>query len=311
MKTMLPFILFLSITFSHAQEIPEVAFGTVQRFDSLPSKYVAARNIDVWLPEDYTVEKKYAVLYMQDGQMLFDSTKTWNKQEWGVDETISRLISAKKIQECIVVGIWNGQQLRHFEYFPQKAFEKISKRKKDSIYNDILKNDPGYTGVKVQSDDYLKFLVEELKPLIDERYATKPEREHTFIAGSSMGGLISMYAVCEYPEVFGGAACISTHWPGLFTLENNPVPEAFMEYLAEALPEPGTHKLYFDHGTETLDALYPSIQKQADSILKSKGYSRKNWKTRVFEGDDHSERSWKKRLDVPLVFLLGTAQRKR
>lgn len=305
MKTMLPFFFFLSMHFAYAQEIPEVSFGTIQRFDSLPSKYVAPRNVDVWLPEDYTVEKKYDVLYMQDGQMLFDSTTTWNKKEWGVDETVSRLTSAKKIRECIVVGIWNGQQLRHFEYFPQKAFEKIAKHKKDSIYDDILKNDPGYTGVKVQSDNYLKFLVEELKPLIDERYATNPEMEHTFIAGSSMGGLISMYAICEYPEVFGGAVCISTHWPGLFTLENNPVPAAFMEYLAETLPDPETHKLYFDHGTETLDALYPTIQKQADSIVMSKGYSRKNWKTKVYKGDDHSEDSWKRRLDVPLVFLLG------
>ncbi|WP_340199514.1 alpha/beta hydrolase [Ascidiimonas sp. W6] len=304
MKLILPLVLIFTIITMNAQQLPKVAFGVIQKFDSLPSKYVAARNVDVWLPENYTVEKKYDVLYMQDGQMLFDSTTTWNKQEWGVDETVNQLISEKKIRECIVVGIWNGQKLRHFEYFPQKAFEAIPQHKRDSIYNDILKNDRGYKGVKMQSDNYLRFLVEELKPLIDERYATRPEKEHTFIAGSSMGALISMYAICEYPEVFGGAACISTHWPGLFTLENNPVPEAFMTYLSEALPDPKTHKFYFDHGTETLDALYPSIQKQADSILKSKGFTRKNWITKVFKGDDHSENSWKQRLHIPLEFLL-------
>lgn len=305
MKLLTIFAFFLTSVCLYSQNIPEVAYGMVQRYDSFPSKYVASRNVDVWLPENYTVENKYDVIYMQDGQMLFDSTHTWNKQEWGVDETLSRLIKERKIRECIVVGIWNGNKLRHFEYFPQKAFEAIPQNKRDSIYDDILKNDPGYKGVVMQSDNYLKFLVEELKPLIDERYATRTEKEHTFIAGSSMGGLISMYAICEYPDVFGGAACISTHWPGLYSLENNPVPQAFMEYLSDALPDPETHKLYFDHGTKTLDALYPDLQKKADSIVKSKGFKRKNWVTKVFQGDDHSEKSWKKRLEIPLVFLLG------
>jgi enterochelin esterase-like enzyme len=305
MKPHLLLIFCFASVILYAQKTPKVAYGSIQRYDSLPSQHVAPRNVDVWLPEGYTVENKYDVIYMHDGQMLFDSTNTWNKQEWQVDETVSKLIKENKIRKCIVVGIWNGQKLRHFEYFPQKPFEAIPEQKRDSIYDDILKNDPGYQGVKMQSDNYLKFLVEELKPLIDERYATYPEKEHTFIAGSSMGGLISMYAICEYPEIFGGAACISTHWPGLYSLENNPVPEAFMNYLAEALPDPVTHKLYFDHGTQTLDALYPSIQKQADSILKSKGYRSKNWVTKIFKGADHSENAWKKRLEIPLIFLLG------
>ena len=81
--------------------------------------------------------------------------------------------------------------------------------------------------VPVQSDAYLKFLVTELKPFIDSTFSVATDRSNTFIAGSSMGGLISMYAVCEYPAVFGGAACLSTHWPGIFTAENNPIPEAF------------------------------------------------------------------------------------
>lgn len=305
MKFSFTLVCFFLVFTINAQKVPKVAYGTIERIDSLPSNYVAPRNIDVWLPEDYSTENSYDVIYMHDGQMLFDSTTTWNKQEWGVDETISKLVNEGKIRECIVVGIWNGQKLRHFEYFPQKAFETISQHKRDSLYNDILQNDRGFKGVVMQSDNYLKFLVKELKPLIDKRYATRPGKEHTFIAGSSMGGLISMYAICEYPEVFQGAACISTHWPGLYSLENNPIPDAFLNYLHKSLPDPKSNKLYFDHGTETLDALYPAIQKQADSILKSKGFKEKNWITRVFEGADHSENAWKKRFEVPLLFLLG------
>jgi enterochelin esterase-like enzyme len=119
-----------------------------------------------------------------------------------------------------------------------------------------------------------------------------------------MGGLISIYAICEYPNVFGGAACISTHWPGIFTSDNNPFPAAFTNYLQKHLPKPNTHKLYFDYGDQTLDAMYPPLQKNVDEVLKAKGFSAKNWITKYFPGADHSEKSWNKRLDIPLVFLL-------
>jgi enterochelin esterase-like enzyme len=120
-----------------------------------------------------------------------------------------------------------------------------------------------------------------------------------------MGGLISMYAICEYPQIFGGAACISTHWPGIFRTDNNPLPAAEMQYLAGSLPSPRNHKLYFDYGSQTLDALYKPYQLEADEIIKSKGYNAKNWTTREFAGKDHSERAWKERFTQPLLFLLG------
>jgi enterochelin esterase-like enzyme len=119
-----------------------------------------------------------------------------------------------------------------------------------------------------------------------------------------MGGLISMYALCEYPDVFGGAACLSTHWPGTFSMDNNPIPAAFMKYMRTHLPSPKTHKIYFDYGDATLDALYPPLQQMADEIMKEKGFNAKNWLTKFFPGEDHSENAWKKRLDIPLVFLL-------
>jgi len=156
-----------------------------------------------------------------------------------------------------------------------------------------------------QSDDYLKFIVKELKPYIDRTYATHSDRQNTFIAGSSMGGLISLYALCEYPKIFGGAACISTHWVGTFSPENNPVPQAFLSYLDAKLPDPNNPKLYFDCGDQALDALYPEIQAKVDALMKSKGYSDRNWLTRYFPGEDHSEKAWKKRLHIPLEFLLG------
>lgn len=298
------FILLLGISGVAVAQLPKVAGGQLIRHENFTSRYVAARHVDVWLPANYSPSKKYTVLYMHDGQMLFDSTLTWNKQEWMADETAATLIKTKKVKPFILVGIWNGGAIRHSEYFPQKAFEKLPKHQQDSLYQTFRNNGAGLFAAQVQSDNYLKFLVEELKPFIDKNYSTYPDAKHTFIAGSSMGGLISMYAVCEYPNVFGGAACLSTHWPGVFTLDKNPIPAVFFSYLNEKLPKPDKNKFYFDYGTATLDALYPGLQKQVDEILTRKGYNKKLWMTKAFPGEDHSERAWQKRLYLPFTFLL-------
>ncbi len=286
-------------------QLPVPSNGHIVRHENFPSRYVSARHVDVWLPDDYTPSKRYAVLYMQDGQMLFDSSITWNRQEWGVDETLSRLMQQHKIQDCIVVGIWNGGQRRHAEYFPQKPFEALSKAERDQVYNAYRSGGQSiFSGLSISSDDYLKFLVKELKSFIDQTYSTYADRSHTYVAGSSMGGLISLYAMCEYPAVFGGAACLSTHWPGLFSMDNNPVPGSFFSYVKKHLPSPKRHRIYFDHGTETLDSMYASLQLQVDAILKQRGYDTSQWISRSWPGQDHSERSWRSRLEIPLVFLL-------
>lgn len=286
-------------------QLPSLSSGRIIRHTDFSSQFVSARNVDVWLPDSYNSNTKYSVLYMHDGQMLFDSAVTWNKQEWGVDETMGRLLNEQKITECIVVGIWNTPR-RHMEYFPQKALNYLTQRQIDSLMNASRGEGfpPLFEG-GIISDNYLKFLTSELKPFIDSAYNTKTDRNNTFIAGSSMGGLISMYALCEYPGIFGGAACLSTHWPGVFTVENNPIPAAFLRYMNDHLPDAGNHRLYFDFGTETLDALYEPFQKQADVIIRSKGYTQNDWTTRKFQGEDHSEIAWRKRLEIPLLFLLS------
>lgn len=279
--------------------------GEIKHYENFKSNYVTSRNVDVWLPEGYSVNKKYAVLYMHDGQMLFDSTTTWNKQEWGVDEIVSKLNADKKIKECIVVGVFNGGSTRHADYFPQKPYESLNQIQRDTITAQLQKMGRTKEVFKPMSDNYLKFLVTELKPFIDKNYSTKKDAKNTFVAGSSMGGLISMYAICEYPNVFGGAACLSTHWPGIFSMQNNPIPDAFVSYLKTNLPNPKKHKLYFDYGTATLDALYEPAQLKVDAVMNEKGWTSKNWMTRKFEGADHSEKSWRKRLNIPLEFLLS------
>jgi enterochelin esterase-like enzyme len=277
-----------------------VASGSVKRLEKFPSKYVDARNVDVWLPDNYSAKKKYAVLYMHDGQMLFDAATTWNKQEWQVDETVGRLIKEGKVKETIVVGVWNNGDFRHSEYFPQKTLELLPAETREYIVKNNLKSKP-------QADNYLRFLVEELKPYIDKNFSTRKDSRDTFIAGSSMGGLISIYAICEYPNVFGGAAGISTHLPMVGDTKTphiEAVPAAFRTYLEKNLPKADSRKIYFDYGDQTLDAFYPPLQKKVDEIMKAKGFTEKAWITRSFPGEDHSEKSWAKRLNIPLEFLL-------
>ncbi len=291
-----------------SQNAPKVTAGKLERIPNFQSKFVTQRNIDIWLPDNYSTSKKYSVLYIHDGQMLFDATTTWNKQAWEVDEVMAKLLKENTIQEVIVVGIWNGGTTRHTDYFPQKPFESLTKSQQDSLYQAKRSNGQNVFNGKVASDNYLKFIVTELKPLIDIKYAVYKDKKHTFIAGSSMGGLISMYAICEYPKVFGGAACLSTHWPGIFSVENNPIPDAFCQYLKHHLPNPKHHKIYFDYGTSTLDAMYEPLQKKVNVIMKEKEFDEHNWSTQKFEGAEHSEKAWQSRLHIPITFLLGKAK---
>ena len=259
-------------------------------------------RVQVWLPDGYSEAYKYPVIYMHDGQMLFDGTNTWNGQEWKVDETITRLIEENRIEPCIVVAIWNSGAGRRDEYLPQKPFDLLDKQLRDSIieYSKTPDGRPCFES-SVRSDDYLKYLVDLVKPAVDKRFSTKSDKDNTFIIGSSMGGLISLYALCEYREVFGGAACMSTHWLGIHDYDRAVLADTMITWFAKNIPDLNTHKLYFDHGTETLDKYYQEFQSRLDSMVKTDS---PNYQSRIFKGDSHTEEDWSKRFNEPLEFLL-------
>jgi len=200
------------------------------------------------------------------------------------------LITSNQIREVILVGVWNTEK-RFEEYFPQKASEFFDEILKETVKQRFSENEP-------KADNYLKYLVSEVKPFIDSNYRTQPDQINTMIGGSSMGGLISLYALSEYPQIFGTALCISTHWTVLDGIS--------LEYFNKYLPKAGKHRIYFDYGTETLDKEYEPYQIKMDKIMIDKGYEvGPNWTTIKFPGDDHSERSWRKRLGEVLQFALA------
>lgn len=285
--------------------LPAWAEGRLDHYPAFASKFIAPRQVTVWLPEGYDPAHPLPVLYMQDGQNVFEAGRAYGGHTWGIIDTLSTRIKSGDLPPVIVVAIDNGGELRGREYLPQKIYDRMPLK----VRARLAKN---WSGPPL-SDQYLHFLVTELKPFIDKTYATQSDATHTFIMGSSMGGLISFYAQGEYPQVFGGSASLSMHWvldnPWISTPDdavNAPqVIKAFDDYLAISRLNPATGHVYMDQGTETLDTHYRPYSLGVAAAMKARGWQDgPHFSSQIFPGADHSEMSWAKRLDIPLNFLL-------
>lgn len=285
------------------------ASGRLVEHPALVSAHAAPRDVTVWLPPGYdeAPDARWPVLYMHDGQNLFDGARAAYGKEWGVDEHLARLIAGGQVRAPIVVGVHNTP-LRLREYVPADLLRALP----DDMRGDIQ----SIYGGEPLSDGYVRFLAEALKPLIDGAYRTLTGPADTAIMGSSMGGLISLYAMMKRPDVFGAAGCVSTHWPlkveGLEAPQQlNPWRErlvaAWTGVVLAGLPDPATHRLYFDRGDETLDQFYAVFQSRIDDAVRAAGWGPDRFRSLVFPGAEHNEASWNQRLDVPLTFLLPPA----
>ncbi len=274
----------------------------IVRHNDFGSNHIASRHVDVWLPRDYAGSgKDYRVLYFHDGQNLFNPEWVhFTQTDWDIDTTLQKLIDEGAVDDTIVVGIWSTTD-RISDYMPWHMYHAAPADYRDAITR--------YMSREPESREYLRFIVEELKPFIDANYRTRPGRDDTLLMGSSMGALISLYGVIEYPEVFGGAAAVSTHWPSSMMLDNPKGNEAVLAWLRDSLPPPGDHKLYFDFGTAELDSDYEPHQQAVDEVMRDLGYVQGPlWTTRKFEGAGHNEGAWQERAHIPLSFLLGTGE---
>jgi len=282
---------------------PHVAQGDIKFIPSFPSQLIDPRPIAIWKSPNFEANKEHITLYLHDGQMLFDGNITWNHQEWNIDEHLTKLSEEHPSISFLVVGIYNNGSKRHVEYFPQKPFEQLSLSFQDSIYAHTQRNpQQALFSARIYSDQYLAFIAQELKPYIEENYGAS-SLMNTWIGGASMGGLISWYALHEYPNVFGAALCFSTHWPGVWP-KDDPTQKVFNEFNAFQKEHPFAplQRCYFDHGDQTLDQYYASYQEKINATLSLQNAQ---YQTLVYPGTDHSELSWSAHFPGAVRWLLG------
>jgi predicted alpha/beta superfamily hydrolase len=301
-RTLLAGLIALPLSAARADAPPR---GRLVEHPQMTSTHVQPRDVTVWLPPGYDAsDARYPVLYMHDGQNLFDGSRAAYGKEWGVDEHVARLSAGGQIRTPIVVGVHNTP-LRLREYVPADLIRALP----EDMRADIQSIDGG----EPLSDGYLRFMVEALKPFIDRTYRTRPGRDDTVVMGSSMGGLISLYALMKHPGVFGAAGCVSTHWPiridqitdqAALAPWRERLVAAWTGVIRDGLPDPRDHRLYFDRGDETLDAFYAVFQSRIDDTIRAEGWSPDRFRSFVFPGAEHNEASWNQRLDAPLTFLL-------
>ena len=228
------------------------------------------RAVDVYLPASYAVDgrRRFPVVYMHDGQNLSDPSIAFGGRTWQLDAALDTL--ARKGIEAIVVGVHNTGRSRIAEYSPYR--------------------DPRHAGGR--GERYVRFLEETLKPRIDARYRASRARETTALAGSSMGGLISLYAFFRDASVFGGAAVMSPSiWFGA---------RRILEFVEAARDARG--RLYLDVGTDEGAGTLRDARALA-RILRAKGYGR-DFKYVEATGHRHQENDWADRLPDALRFLL-------
>jgi enterochelin esterase-like enzyme len=268
------------------------------------SRHLAARDLYVWRPEGADEDAPLPVLYMQDGQNLFDARLVPFGVAWEADASLSRLIDAGQVAPTLVVGVACTHD-RFAEYAPALLLDQLS----DPARQAVLDAWPGAP----KSAAYARMLVEEIKPLIDATFPTQPQRESTFIAGSSMGAVVASELLARHPDIFAGAALLSAHFSLLPVTETERLPEGFAKDVAKAvglfaqrhMPRAGAHRLWLDRGTLSIDRFYPQAHAALVSALLALGYVEgEDLSVRAYGGASHDEGAWRERLDEALAFLL-------
>lgn len=283
--------------------------GRFIEFDMPTTRAITTPHVVIWVPPGYdSGSRRYAVVYMHDGQNVFFIDRSNFHKIWAADQSALRLIESRRVAPFIIVAIDYPKGDRTRQYMPARLEELVSAETRRKL-------DEATQGPNI-SDDYLEFIAHELKPRVDRDFRTKTDREHTAIVGSSMGGLISLYAIARYPQVFALAGCLSTHLPlgdpQALGPSNPDIIRAWQQFVTTDLGPPSGRRIWFDHGTETLDSAYAPYQDTLDAALRANGWTAgKDFSSRVYAGAAHEENAWAARLDDVLAWLLAPPGPKR
>ena len=278
---------------------PIAATGEVVRHPAVASarEDILPRHIDVWLPPSYRMsDRRYPVIYANDGNTLFDpALSPISGLDWGVDETLARLIGEGRVPEAIVVALHSTSE-RYEDYMAEAAIRPLT----PAMRARMSQRPVPFSIERMHGDSYLRFLADEVKPAIDRAYRTLPGPAHTTVIGASTGGIGSAYAAVQRPDVFGAGAGLSTH---VGSAEG-----AFVDWLERNPPDPERTRLYFDYGDEGIDAEwnYGPLHRRMDAALREAGYVEgPGYTNRLHPGTGHGELHWSARMADPLLFLLN------
>lgn len=275
--------------------------GQLLQFEHVSATGLPEQRLTIWLPPGYDrLKRRYGVVYMHDGHNLFEPKYSIFNKIWAADKAMLAAMR-RGVQPHIIVGIWAPGNDRRRQYLPNDIYRATDGELRAQL--DKLAAGP------VVSDAYLAWLAGPLKNWVDGKFRTLPGRNHTAIAGSSMGGLISCYAFLRYPATFGRAACVSSHWPAAIPGEvgaTNPELAALWDqWFAARLGAPDGRRLWLDHGTATLDAHYAPYQQVVDRRIAATGWKRgRDWQSKVYPGAEHEENAWAARLPEIFGWLL-------
>ena len=312
---LVPFALLLSFSAQAAAKetskpaVPEVSAGQIVWWDDFkPAQDVGVSDVWVWLPERYETDtqRQFPVLYMHDAENIFDPRLSNFDKEWRVDETITRLARQGDLREWIVVGLRSPKD-RYQALFPQRLLEYLPEYQQQLVTG--IEWEGIGTAKPLRGDQYAAMVAKDLKAKVDGEFRTLVGPEDTAVMGSSMGGLMSIYLIAEYPDVFGQAAGLSTHLPLSDPEGGEPaqraleVAEAFGAYLSDSKLDAAFNRIYVDYGTATLDAYYPPYFKALEKNFAQNGWISPQFESRAFFGAEHEENAWAQRLDIPLIFL--------
>ncbi|WP_448657958.1 alpha/beta hydrolase [Sphingomonas sp. CJ99] len=281
--------------------------GTLIHVQPIASKHTASPRLTVWLPRGYAQSGiRYRVLYMPDGQNLFDPKLSGYGKVWAAHTTAQRLIDEGTVPPFIIVGTWNAEGDRYRTYLPDTLYRAA----RGKVWAEMIRSAGGNP---VVSSGYLKYLTTELKPWVDRNYRTLDGPANTAIMGSSMGGLISLEALAKHPRVFGRAGALSIHWP--MGDPRNMDPDAaemqglWRNYLARTVGAPKGRRLWIDRGTATLDQYYGPYFDRGVATLKAAGWREgSDLRAEVYHGTEHDERAWAERLDEVMTWVWGSRE---
>ena len=311
-------IIFLSLILFSMNISSNLSIGSIEEV-FLESNQSYQRRIQIFYPYSDKIDNETIFIIMNDGEELFDENDSWNGTAWNIDKYF--LDSAEEVtnKNIVIIAIDSAKRVngkiidetrRYAEYFPNESIQYFDKGFKKNLYKSLIDK------AELNHPD---FIIKKLLPFLEAKFNTKLDKHNLGIMGASMGSLSAINTVIEHPDLFGFVGCISTHWIGIrpseylllpfsFALDERKIigdkitTDGIVKYIEMNSEKLKDIKIYFDHGTESLDAFYPAAQKSVNDILDTQGI---NYKYTIFDGYGHEPEYFGKRFGSILSYLIN------